>query len=326
MQTLADGAADRRLARRDRGLGVSREELIDALGTGHEVTKRSNCRALCPRVNVPNKPRLDVAAGRSRPGAVARAGARADPRRAGHGRRPGRVERPARRSHADARVELVAPDHPYVGRGGVKLAHALDAFAHRPAGPPGARHRRVDRRLHRRAAAARRRERHRARRRPRPARLAAAHRPARHRARRRQRARADAATMCRTRSTLVTIDVAFISLRHILPALPPFLEAGADIVALVKPQFEAGRDEVGQTRPRHRPGGARGGHRARHRRRPARARTSRRVGMTPSPITGATGNQEFSCHLRAAAEHDRRLRRRRHRQRLRREAGGAAIR
>src|SRR5205814_8537274 len=28
-----------------------------------------------------------------------------------------------------ARIELVAPDHPYVGRGGVKLAHALEAFA-----------------------------------------------------------------------------------------------------------------------------------------------------------------------------------------------------
>src|SRR6185503_5750912 len=34
---------------------------------------------------------------------------------------------------ADARVELAAPDHPYVGRGGVKLAHALDAFAIDPA-------------------------------------------------------------------------------------------------------------------------------------------------------------------------------------------------
>src|SRR5260370_12632673 len=29
----------------------------------------------------------------------------------------------------DARVELVVPDHPYVGRGGVKLAHALETFA-----------------------------------------------------------------------------------------------------------------------------------------------------------------------------------------------------
>ena len=45
--------------------------------------------------------------------------------------------------------------------------------------------------------------------------------------------------------SLVTIDVAFISLRHILPALPPFLEPDADVVALVKPQFEAGREEVG---------------------------------------------------------------------------------
>src|SRR5438093_1069010 len=45
--------------------------------------------------------------------------------------------------------------------------------------------------------------------------------------------------------SLVTIDVAFISLALIFPALPPFLERGADVVALVKPQFEAGRDEVG---------------------------------------------------------------------------------
>ena len=35
--------------------------------------------------------------------------------------------------------------------------------------------------------------------------------------------------------TLVTIDVAFISLKHILPALPPFLERPSDVVALVKP-------------------------------------------------------------------------------------------
>jgi 23S rRNA (cytidine1920-2'-O)/16S rRNA (cytidine1409-2'-O)-methyltransferase len=35
---------------------------------------------------------------------------------------------------ADARVELATPDHPYVGRGGVKLAHALDAFGVRVEG------------------------------------------------------------------------------------------------------------------------------------------------------------------------------------------------
>src|SRR5260221_12337669 len=34
----------------------------------------------------------------------------------------------------DARVELAVPDHPYVGRGGLKLAGALDAFAVDPRG------------------------------------------------------------------------------------------------------------------------------------------------------------------------------------------------
>jgi 23S rRNA (cytidine1920-2'-O)/16S rRNA (cytidine1409-2'-O)-methyltransferase len=97
---------------------------------------------------------------------------------------------------------------------------------------------------------------------------------------------------------LVTIDVAFISLRHIFPALPPFLCAEADVVALVKPQFEAGREEVGKhglvTDPLvhdaviARVTGA------------AEATGLRRLAMTPSPITGATGNQEFFLHLRRA--------------------------
>jgi 23S rRNA (cytidine1920-2'-O)/16S rRNA (cytidine1409-2'-O)-methyltransferase len=34
----------------------------------------------------------------------------------------------------DARIEVAEPDHPYVSRGGVKLAHALDAFGVDPAG------------------------------------------------------------------------------------------------------------------------------------------------------------------------------------------------
>lgn len=43
-----------------------------------------------------------------------------------------------------------------------------------------------------------------------------------------------------------SIDVSFISLRLILPVLKKLLATGSDIVALVKPQFEAGREQVGK--------------------------------------------------------------------------------
>ena len=95
---------------------------------------------------------------------------------------------------------------------------------------------------------------------------------------------------------VVTIDVSFISLRHIFPALPSRLAMHADIIALVKPQFEAGRDEVGKgglvTDP------------SVHEATIATVTAGAvecgftRVAMTPSPITGATGNREFFLHLR----------------------------
>src|SRR5439155_13468266 len=96
--------------------------------------------------------------------------------------------------------------------------------------------------------------------------------------------------------SLVTIDVAFISLRHVLPALPPFLERPADIVTLVKPQFEAGRDEVGK----HGLITDRAFHEAVIARVTAAADTLGfcRLAMAPSAITGATGNQEFFLHMR----------------------------
>ena len=72
----------------------------------------------------------------------------------------------------------------------------------------------------------------------------------------------------------------------------------ADVVALVKPQFEAGREDVGEgglvTDP------------AVHERVVDEMRAAARavgltpVAETPSPITGATGNQEFLLHLRSA--------------------------
>jgi 23S rRNA (cytidine1920-2'-O)/16S rRNA (cytidine1409-2'-O)-methyltransferase len=47
-------------------------------------------------------------------------------------------------------------------------------------------------------------------------------------------------------AALATIDVSFISLRLIVPALLPHLSPGAWLICLVKPQFEAGRDQVGK--------------------------------------------------------------------------------
>ena len=48
------------------------------------------------------------------------------------------------------------------------------------------------------------------------------------------------------RADVVVIDVSFISLRLVLPALPPLAQPGAPVVALVKPQFEVGRADVGK--------------------------------------------------------------------------------
>ena len=44
----------------------------------------------------------------------------------------------------------------------------------------------------------------------------------------------------------VSIDVSFISLKHIFPALSHILKKDGYIVALIKPQFEAGKDDVGK--------------------------------------------------------------------------------
>jgi 23S rRNA (cytidine1920-2'-O)/16S rRNA (cytidine1409-2'-O)-methyltransferase len=45
---------------------------------------------------------------------------------------------------------------------------------------------------------------------------------------------------------VVVIDVSFISLTQVLPAVLPFLEPGGLLVALVKPQFEVGRERIGK--------------------------------------------------------------------------------
>jgi 23S rRNA (cytidine1920-2'-O)/16S rRNA (cytidine1409-2'-O)-methyltransferase len=45
---------------------------------------------------------------------------------------------------------------------------------------------------------------------------------------------------------VVVIDVSFISLTQVLPAVLPFLDPGGLLIALVKPQFEVGRDRLGK--------------------------------------------------------------------------------
>ena len=96
--------------------------------------------------------------------------------------------------------------------------------------------------------------------------------------------------------TRVSIDVSFISLRHIFPVLPALVAPGSDIVALVKPQFEAGRADVGK--------GGLVKDAAVHARVVRDVETAAaevglgRLGLVDSPITGAHGNQEFLMHLR----------------------------
>jgi 23S rRNA (cytidine1920-2'-O)/16S rRNA (cytidine1409-2'-O)-methyltransferase len=96
--------------------------------------------------------------------------------------------------------------------------------------------------------------------------------------------------------TLAVVDVSFISLRLVLPTLPPFLAAGASVVALVKPQFEVGKGNVGK-------GGIVRDEAARARAVAEVAEAARGLGFTvlgetTSPITGGKGNVEFLLYLR----------------------------
>jgi 23S rRNA (cytidine1920-2'-O)/16S rRNA (cytidine1409-2'-O)-methyltransferase len=200
----------------------------------------------------------------------------------------------------DADIAVASPDHPYVGRGGIKLAHALDVFAISAQGrlaldigasTGGFTDVLLQRGAYRVVA------------------LDVGHGQLDWKLRNdprvvvieRMNARrltpADLPVEARA-FDVITIDVSFISLRHILPAVPPLLRPGADVIALVKPQFEAGRAEVG-----------RGGivHDEAVQRRAvedvsaaADALGLRRVGTAESPIAGMEGNREFLIHLRSA--------------------------
>jgi 23S rRNA (cytidine1920-2'-O)/16S rRNA (cytidine1409-2'-O)-methyltransferase len=97
---------------------------------------------------------------------------------------------------------------------------------------------------------------------------------------------------------LVTIDTSFISLRIVIPAVLALVAAKAEIIALVKPQFEVGKGKVGK-------GGI---VRDAGLRRTAlegvlsfaREAGIEIVGSIDSPIEGARGNREFLAAMRFA--------------------------
>jgi len=95
---------------------------------------------------------------------------------------------------------------------------------------------------------------------------------------------------------LITIDVSFISLEKILPALMPLLAEEGCIAALIKPQFEAGRDQVGKKGVVRDP--------AAHREVTARILAAAAAmglychGLTYSPVTGPEGNIEYLALFR----------------------------
>lgn len=104
---------------------------------------------------------------------------------------------------------------------------------------------------------------------------------------------------------LVTMDVSFISATLILPALLPLLNDGAGLLVLVKPQFEAGREQVGE-------GGI---VRDPEVHRQSVDKVSRKLealgfslrGTTESVLQGASGNREFFVAAVLTERPDQRL-------------------
>ena len=96
----------------------------------------------------------------------------------------------------------------------------------------------------------------------------------------------------------VVVDVSFISLRAVLPAVWPLLRAGGTLVALVKPQFEAGKAEADKGRGVIRDRAVQEAALASVSAFAARLQGARIAGSMDSPIEGADGNREFLLCLR----------------------------
>jgi 23S rRNA (cytidine1920-2'-O)/16S rRNA (cytidine1409-2'-O)-methyltransferase len=205
------------------------------------------------------------------------------------------VDKAGKAVPADASVEVVSADHPWVSRGGVKLAAALDTFGVSPAGKRcldvgastgGFTHVLLERGATQVVA------------------LDVGRGQLDWRLRQDPRVVVKDGVNARYLGRgdvpgpfgLVTVDVSFISLRLVLPALVPLLAEGADLVVLVKPQFEAGRTQVSK-------GGVVRDPAVREEAIERVLAAARDLGLDcvariPSPIPGPAGNVEEFAHLR----------------------------
>ena len=102
---------------------------------------------------------------------------------------------------------------------------------------------------------------------------------------------------------VVVMDLAFISLRAVLPAVWPLLRAGGTLVALVKPQFEAGKAEADKGRGVIRdPAVQQAVLAAVTAFALAELPQATLIGTMDSPITGGDGNREFLLGLQRTAK------------------------
>jgi 23S rRNA (cytidine1920-2'-O)/16S rRNA (cytidine1409-2'-O)-methyltransferase len=202
-----------------------------------------------------------------------------------------RLDKPGRQVPAAVEIELKVRDHPWVSRGGIKLAFALDRFQIEPGGLTcldiGASTGGFTDVLLQRGAA-------------KVFAVDVGHGQLAWKIRQDGRVivreRVNARYLDRSHVPddvdLIAVDVSFISLTLVLPAVLAFARPGTHLVALIKPQFEAGRGRVGK--------GGVVGDPAVHRDVVNRisawlaGRNGWRVsGVVESPVRGAEGNVEF---------------------------------
>jgi 23S rRNA (cytidine1920-2'-O)/16S rRNA (cytidine1409-2'-O)-methyltransferase len=209
------------------------------------------------------------------------------------------VTKAGHRVATDADVSILGSDHPYVSRGGLKLEHALDFFAIDVSGlvamDVGASTGGFTDCLLQRGAS-------------RVYAIDVGYGQLAWKLRQdqrvvvleRQNIRYLRSDLIPAPIQLATVDASFISLKLVIPPILPFLEPPAWLVALIKPQFEAGREHVGKKGVVRDP--------QIHQqvcrviREYCEGLGLKVLGVAPSPILGPEGNREFLMAARLDVE------------------------